>query len=51
MEAAQDISTDLLTTSPGGETLELMDAFLDSPIRFIETRHEQGAAFMAEVYI
>jgi acetolactate synthase-1/2/3 large subunit len=35
---------------PGEETMELMDAFLDSRIRFIETRHEQGAAFMADVY-
>ncbi|MGQ0667075.1 MAG: acetolactate synthase large subunit [Nitrospiraceae bacterium] len=35
---------------PGEETLELMDALLDSRIRFIETRHEQGAAFMADVY-
>jgi acetolactate synthase I/II/III large subunit len=35
---------------PGEETLELMDALLDSRIRFIESRHEQGAAFMADVY-
>lgn len=35
---------------PGEETLDLMNAFLDSRIRFIETRHEQGAAFMADVY-
>ena len=35
---------------PGEETLELTDAFLDSHIRVIETRHEQGAAFMADVY-
>jgi acetolactate synthase-1/2/3 large subunit len=35
---------------PGEETLELTDALLDSPIRVIETRHEQGAAFMADVY-
>lgn len=35
---------------PGEETLELMDALLDSRIRFVETRHEQGAAFMADVY-
>ena len=35
---------------PGEETMEVMDAFLDSRIRFIETRHEQGAAFMADVY-
>ena len=40
----------LLFGLPGEETLELMDALLDSRIRFIETRHEQGAAFMADVY-
>jgi len=27
-----------------------MDALLSSPIRFVTTRHEQGAAFMADVY-
>lgn len=35
---------------PGEENLDLMDALLDSPIEFITTRHEQGAAFMADVY-
>lgn len=35
---------------PGEENLDLMDALLDSRIRFITTRHEQGAAFMADVY-
>ncbi|MDA8360786.1 MAG: acetolactate synthase large subunit, partial [Gammaproteobacteria bacterium] len=35
---------------PGEENLAIMDALLDSPIRFITTRHEQGAAFMADVY-
>jgi acetolactate synthase I/II/III large subunit len=35
---------------PGEENLDLMDALVDSGIRFIETRHEQGAAFMADVY-
>ncbi|SCZ64592.1 acetolactate synthase large subunit [Thiohalomonas denitrificans] len=35
---------------PGEENLDLMDALLDSPIRFITVRHEQGAAFMADVY-
>jgi acetolactate synthase-1/2/3 large subunit len=35
---------------PGEETLAVMDALLDSSIQFIETRHEQGAAFMADVY-
>lgn len=35
---------------PGEETLELMNALLDSDITFIPTRHEQGAAFMADSY-
>ena len=35
---------------PGEENLDIMDALLDSPIRFITTRHEQAAAFMADVY-
>lgn len=35
---------------PGEENLDMMDALLDSPIQFITTRHEQGAAFMADVY-
>ncbi|KPK40185.1 MAG: acetolactate synthase [Gammaproteobacteria bacterium SG8_47] len=35
---------------PGEENLDIMDALLDSPIKFITTRHEQGAAFMADVY-
>jgi acetolactate synthase I/II/III large subunit len=43
-------SVQLVFGLPGEETLELMDVLLDSRIRFIETRHEQGAAFMADVY-
>lgn len=35
---------------PGEENLDVMDALLDSSIQFITTRHEQGAAFMADVY-
>lgn len=35
---------------PGEENMELMDALLDSNIKFITCRHEQGAAFMADVY-
>lgn len=34
---------------PGEENLDIMDALLSSSIRFITTRHEQGAAFMADV--
>jgi acetolactate synthase I/II/III large subunit len=35
---------------PGEENLDIMDALLDTDIRFVTTRHEQGAAFMADVY-
>ncbi len=35
---------------PGEENLDLLHALSRSPIRFIPTRHEQGAAFMADVY-
>ena len=35
---------------PGEENLDMMDALLDSSIQFVTTRHEQGAAFMADVY-
>ena len=35
---------------PGEENVDIMDALFESPIRFITTRHEQGAAFMADVY-
>ncbi|MGD0517915.1 MAG: acetolactate synthase large subunit [Thermoguttaceae bacterium] len=35
---------------PGEENLDVMDAMLDSTIKFVTTRHEQAAAFMADVY-
>jgi acetolactate synthase I/II/III large subunit len=35
---------------PGEENIHIMDALARSRIRFVATRHEQGAAFMADVY-
>src|SRR5512135_1906832 len=35
---------------PGEETLDLMESLRTSRIRFIVTRHEQAAAFMADAY-
>lgn len=35
---------------PGEENLHVIDALLDSQITFITVRHEQAAAFMADVY-
>ena len=35
---------------PGEENAHFMIALEDSPIEFVLVRHEQGAAFMADVY-
>lgn len=35
---------------PGEENLQVLEALRHSSIQFITTRHEQGAAFMADVY-
>jgi acetolactate synthase-1/2/3 large subunit len=35
---------------PGEEILDVLDSLLGSPITFVPTRHEQGAAFMADAY-
>ncbi len=35
---------------PGEENIDVLDALIDSPIQFVQTRHEQGAAFIADVY-
>jgi acetolactate synthase I/II/III large subunit len=35
---------------PGEENLHVLEALQDSSIQFITVRHEQGAAFMADVY-
>lgn len=41
---------ELLFGLPGEENIDLLDVLLDSSIRVIPTRHEQGAAFMADVH-
>ena len=40
---------DVIFGIPGEENLDLMFAIKEAGIRFIPTRHEQGAAFMADV--
>ncbi|NER25750.1 MAG: acetolactate synthase large subunit [Symploca sp. SIO1B1] len=35
---------------PGEENLHVLEALKNSSIKFITTRHEQGAAFMADLY-
>jgi acetolactate synthase-1/2/3 large subunit len=50
VKALENESVEYIFGIPGEENLDVMDALLDSPIKFITTRHEQGAAFMADVY-
>lgn len=35
---------------PGEENIDVLEALIDSPIEFVTTRHEQGAAFIADVF-
>ena len=42
---------DYVFSVPGEETMDVLEALADRPaVRHITTRHEQGAAFMADVY-
>ena len=50
IECLENEGVEYIFGIPGEENLDLMDALLDSDIQFITTRHEQGAAFMADVY-
>lgn len=50
VECLENEGVEYIFGIPGEENLDVMDALLDSPIKFITTRHEQGAAFMADVY-
>ncbi len=50
VECLQAEGVDTIFGIPGEENLDLMFAIKEAGIRFIPTRHEQGAAFMADVY-
>ncbi len=50
IKCLENESVEYIFGIPGEENIGLMDVLLDSDIRFITTRHEQGAAFMADVY-
>jgi len=50
IQCLENEGTEYIFGIPGEEILDVMDAVLDSPIQFVTTRHEQGAAFMADVY-
>jgi acetolactate synthase-1/2/3 large subunit len=46
----EEEGVEILFGLPGEENLDLLDALIESSIRFVTVRHEQGAAFMADVY-
>ena len=41
---------DVVFALPGDQTMYLLDAFHDAPIRWITTRHEQATTYMADGY-
>ncbi len=49
-ETLLDEGVDVLFGYPGGTVLPIFDVLYDSPIRFVHSRHEQGAAHMADGY-
>ncbi len=50
VRALENENVEYIFGIPGEENIHIMDALLDGGIRFLVTRHEQGAAFMADVY-
>ncbi|MGV8084737.1 MAG: acetolactate synthase large subunit [Candidatus Bilamarchaeum sp.] len=51
VKCLENEDVDYIFGLPGEENLELMESlFSSTKIKFITTRHEQGAAFMADVY-
>jgi len=45
-----DEGVDILFGFPGGVVLPIFDVLYDSPIKFVLSRHEQGACHMADAY-
>ncbi len=50
IEALIDSGVEVMFGYPGGVVLPIFDALYDAPIKFILTRHEQGAAHAADGY-
>ena len=49
-ECLKDEGVEVLFGYPGGVVLPIFDSLYESPIKFMLTRHEQGAAHMADGY-
>jgi acetolactate synthase-1/2/3 large subunit len=50
VECLENEGVEFVFGLPGEENLHMVDALVDSSIRFITTRDERGAAFMADTY-
>lgn len=50
LETLCDEGVEYIFGVPGGANIPLFDAILDSPLKMILTRHEQGASHMADGY-
>ena len=50
VECLDNEKVDYIFGIPGEENVDLIDSINNSGIEFILTRHEQGAAFMADIY-
>jgi len=50
VECLENEGVEYIFGIPGEENLNVMDALRGNSIKFITARHEQGAAFMADVY-
>ena len=50
VECLENEGVEFVFGLPGEENLHMVDALVDSSIRFVTTRDERGAAFMADTY-
>src|SRR6188508_2886575 len=50
VKCLENEGVDYIYGIPGEENIDIMDALLSSKIKFVTCHHEQGAAFMADVY-
>ena len=50
VECLENEGVEFIFGLPGEENLHMIDALADSSIRFVTTRDERGAAFMADTY-
>jgi acetolactate synthase-1/2/3 large subunit len=50
IDTVQQQEVEYIFGIPGGNAIPLFDALVDSPLKFIHTRHEQGANHMADGY-